>query len=59
MTYVPPAFSSPGPSPQASPALPRAVRAPAPYRRDFETKLRNFYRKLEAKGFGQGPGKLK
>ncbi|XP_018012884.2 uncharacterized protein LOC108669949 isoform X2 [Hyalella azteca] len=61
MTYVPPAFSSPSPSPspQASPALPRAVRAPAPYRRDFETKLKNFYRKLEAKGFGQGPGKLK
>ncbi|KAF3703324.1 E3 ubiquitin-protein ligase HECW2 [Channa argus] len=27
--------------------------------RDFEAKLRNFYRKLEAKGYGQGPGKIK
>lgn len=35
------------------------ARAPAPYRRDFEAKLRNFYRKLEAKGYGQGPGKIK
>ncbi|CAG0895957.1 unnamed protein product [Darwinula stevensoni] len=52
---------SPQPSPQASPALGRAVnlRAPAPYRRDFEAKLRNFYRKMEAKGYGQGPSKLK
>lgn len=48
-------------SPQASPNIQRAaVRvAPAPYRRDFEAKLRNFYRKLEQKGFGQGPNKLK
>lgn len=36
-----------------------SARAPSPYRRDFEAKLRNFYRKLEAKGFGQGPGKIK
>ncbi|XP_076361477.1 E3 ubiquitin-protein ligase HECW2-like isoform X1 [Tachypleus tridentatus] len=51
---------SPQQSPQASPGLQRAnVRAPAPYRRDFEAKLRNFYRKLESKGFGQGPSKLK
>ncbi|XP_063729996.1 E3 ubiquitin-protein ligase HECW1 isoform X2 [Eleginops maclovinus] len=49
---------SPGSSPQNSPGLQRA-RAPAPYRRDFEAKLRNFYRKLEAKGYGQGPGKIK
>uniref|UniRef100_H3AL05 HECT-type E3 ubiquitin transferase n=1 Tax=Latimeria chalumnae TaxID=7897 RepID=H3AL05_LATCH len=35
------------------------ARAPAPYKRDFEAKLRNFYRKLESKGYGQGPGKLK
>uniref|UniRef100_A0A671V9H3 HECT-type E3 ubiquitin transferase n=1 Tax=Sparus aurata TaxID=8175 RepID=A0A671V9H3_SPAAU len=26
---------------------------------DFEAKLRNFYRKLETKGYGQGPGKVK
>ncbi|KAG7455422.1 hypothetical protein MATL_G00256570 [Megalops atlanticus] len=68
MSYVPPqafhpgfSFSprcSPGSSPQSSPGLQRA-RAPAPYRRDFEAKLRNFYRKLEAKGYGQGPGKIK
>ncbi|KAL1006335.1 hypothetical protein UPYG_G00071000 [Umbra pygmaea] len=49
---------SPGSSPQSSPGLQRA-RAPAPYRRDFEAKLRNFYRKLEGKGYGQGPGKIK
>ena len=48
------------PSPSGSPGLTRAnARAPAPYRRDFEAKLRNFYRKLETKGYGQGPGKLK
>ncbi|XP_076837965.1 E3 ubiquitin-protein ligase HECW1 [Brachyhypopomus gauderio] len=68
MSYVPLAafhsglsFSprcSPGSSPQNSPGSQRA-RAPAPYRRDFEAKLRNFYRKLEAKGYGQGPGKIK
>ncbi|XP_029314123.1 E3 ubiquitin-protein ligase HECW1 [Cottoperca gobio] len=68
MTYVPPhpihhGFSisphySPASSPQNSPGMQRA-RAPAPYRRDFEAKLRNFYRKLEAKGYGQGPGKIK
>ncbi|KAL0966122.1 hypothetical protein UPYG_G00291180 [Umbra pygmaea] len=67
MSYVPPSFHpgfsfsprcSPGSSPQHSPGISRA-RAPAPYRRDFEAKLRNFYRKLEAKGYGQGPGKIK
>ncbi|KAG8442782.1 hypothetical protein GDO86_011555, partial [Hymenochirus boettgeri] len=71
MSYVPlqaafhPGYSfsprcSPGSSPQNSPGLQRAsARAPSPYRRDFEAKLRNFYRKLEAKGYGQGPGKIK
>ncbi|KAJ1527177.1 hypothetical protein ONE63_008708 [Megalurothrips usitatus] len=65
MSYVPAVPSSartasPQLSPQASPGLSRAnARAPAPYRRDFEAKLRNFYRKLESKGYGQGPGKLK
>lgn len=39
-------------------AIPRS-RAPAPYRRDFESKLHNFYRKLENKGYGRGPGKNK
>ncbi|XP_014613767.1 PREDICTED: E3 ubiquitin-protein ligase HECW2 isoform X2 [Polistes canadensis] len=61
MSYVPGNVGrSPIGSPHASPGLTRAsARAPAPYRRDFEAKLRNFYRKLESKGYGQGPGKLK
>lgn len=47
-------------SPLISAGTQRAnARAPAPYKRDFEAKLRNFYRKLETKGYGQGPGKLK
>lgn len=61
MSYVPGNVGrSPIGSPHASPGLTRAsARAPAPYRRDFEAKLRTFYRKLESKGYGQGPGKLK
>uniref|UniRef100_A0A672RV88 E3 ubiquitin-protein ligase n=1 Tax=Sinocyclocheilus grahami TaxID=75366 RepID=A0A672RV88_SINGR len=71
MSYVPPHAllhpsycqsprGSPVPSPQNSPGTQRAnARAPAPYKRDFEAKLRNFYRKLETKGYGQGPGKVK
>lgn len=53
--------ASPGAaSPAASPGPARhGARAPAPYRRDFEAKLRNFYRKLDSKGYGQGPAKLK
>uniref|UniRef100_A0A3Q3J489 HECT-type E3 ubiquitin transferase n=1 Tax=Monopterus albus TaxID=43700 RepID=A0A3Q3J489_MONAL len=62
MSYVPPLLH-PGyclSSPQSSPGTQRAnARAPAPYKRDFEAKLRNFYRKLETKGYGQGPGKIK
>ncbi|XP_050314008.1 E3 ubiquitin-protein ligase HECW2-like [Anthonomus grandis grandis] len=50
--------ASPQPSPIASPGLGRH-RVPAPHKRDFEAKLRNFYRKLETKGYGQGPGKFK
>ncbi|XP_070850283.1 E3 ubiquitin-protein ligase HECW2 isoform X3 [Chaetodon trifascialis] len=71
MSYVPPHAllhpsycqsprGSPVSSPQNSPGTQRAnARAPAPYKRDFEAKLRNFFRKLETKGYGQGPGKLK
>ncbi|XP_048091642.1 E3 ubiquitin-protein ligase HECW2 [Alosa alosa] len=71
MSYVPPHAllhpsycqsprGSPVSSPQNSPGTQRAnARAPAPYKRDFEAKLRNFYRKLETKGYGQGPGKVK
>ncbi|XP_075686058.1 E3 ubiquitin-protein ligase HECW2 isoform X2 [Rhinoderma darwinii] len=59
-TYCQSPRGSPGSSPQNSPGTQRAnARAPAPYKRDFEAKLRNFYRKLETKGYGQGPGKLK
>lgn len=48
-------------SPQGSPTLNSRTmqRAPPPFRRDFEAKLRSFYRKLESKGYGQGPHKLK
>ncbi|KAM4559030.1 E3 ubiquitin-protein ligase HECW2 isoform 2-T5 [Odontesthes bonariensis] len=62
MSYVPPLLhpSHCISSPQSSPGTQRAnARAPAPYKRDFEAKLRNFYRKLETKGYGQGPGKVK
>ncbi|XP_033473659.1 E3 ubiquitin-protein ligase HECW2 isoform X3 [Epinephelus lanceolatus] len=62
MSYVPPLLhpSYCLSSPQSSPGTQRAnARAPAPYKRDFEAKLRNFYRKLETKGYGQGPGKVK
>ncbi|KAM8721765.1 E3 ubiquitin-protein ligase HECW2 isoform 2-T2 [Acanthopagrus schlegelii] len=59
-SYVQSPRGSPVSSPQNSPGTQRAnARAPAPYKRDFEAKLRNFYRKLETKGYGQGPGKLK
>ncbi|XP_077946828.1 E3 ubiquitin-protein ligase HECW2 [Gasterosteus aculeatus] len=62
MSYVPPLLHPNYclSSPQSSPGTQRAnARAPAPYKRDFEAKLRNFYRKLETKGYGQGPGKVK
>ncbi|XP_066599380.1 E3 ubiquitin-protein ligase HECW2 isoform X2 [Prorops nasuta] len=61
MSYVPGNVGrSPLNSPHASPGLTRAsARALAPHRRDFEEKLRTFYSKLESKGYGQGPGKLK
>ena len=34
-------------------------RKPAPYRRDFETKLRTFHKRLSQEGYGQGPGKIR
>ncbi|XP_027199659.1 uncharacterized protein LOC113793786 [Dermatophagoides pteronyssinus] len=37
----------------------RIAGSHGPYKRDFETKLRHFYRKLEKNGYGQGPSKLK
>uniref|UniRef100_A0A182X5A6 HECT-type E3 ubiquitin transferase n=1 Tax=Anopheles quadriannulatus TaxID=34691 RepID=A0A182X5A6_ANOQN len=72
MTYVPPRARSP-PEPGTSAGYgPCGGLAPggalkpggrhvqrAPMRRDFEAKLRTFYRKLESKGYGQGPHKLR
>ncbi len=55
-------------SPHSSPALVAGggVQVRNPVRnstttgkRDFEAKLRHFYRKLESKGYGQGPNKFK
>ena len=58
MSYVPVQVRSPQGSPNLSNS--RFVqRQPHPFRRDFEAKLRSFYRKLESKGYGQGPHKLK
>lgn len=43
-----------------SPAPVRSIRLPFRQgQRDFEAKLRQFYRKLESKGYGQGPNKFK
>lgn len=43
-------------SPQVRSSVGRII---VPGKRDFEEKLRYFYRKLEQKSFGQGPNKLK
>lgn len=40
-------------------SVPTTRIAGAAHRRDFDAKLRNFYRKIEKNGYGQGPGKLK
>lgn len=40
-------------------AVPIAGRKPAPYRRDFEAKLRTFHRQMVQSGYGQGPGKIR
>ncbi|XP_026461384.1 E3 ubiquitin-protein ligase HECW2-like [Ctenocephalides felis] len=60
MSYVP-TQQTHSSTPQALTVLNQRgpCRGPAPYRRDFEAKLRAFYRKLESKGYGQGPHKLK
>ena len=36
-----------------------ASSSPAPYKRDFEAKVRSFHRQLYHKGYGQGPNKIK
>ena len=35
------------------------VHIPAPYKRNFQAKMKTFRRKLESKGFGCGPHKMK
>lgn len=34
-------------------------RTPAPYRRDFEAKIRTFHKQMVQNGYGQGPGKIR
>ncbi|CAK8696244.1 unnamed protein product [Clavelina lepadiformis] len=49
-------------SPTSSPASSRSRSSNATHihnHRNFESKLRNFYKKLEQKGYGQGPCKIK
>ncbi|CAF0857734.1 unnamed protein product [Brachionus calyciflorus] len=38
---------------------PKQINSRRDYQRGFHSKLRNFYRKLESKGYGQGPQKSK
>ncbi|GFR91760.1 E3 ubiquitin-protein ligase HECW2, partial [Elysia marginata] len=45
-------------SPQGTGVQRLPGRVPAPYKGDFQAKLRNFYRRLESKGYGAGPGRL-
>lgn len=59
MSYIPVEARSPQGSPNLNNNTRAPQRAPPPFRRDFEAKLRTFYRKLESKGYGQGPHKLK
>ncbi|GFO08495.1 E3 ubiquitin-protein ligase hecw2 [Plakobranchus ocellatus] len=62
MSYVPPSAGSEigsQSSPQGAGAQRLPGRVPAPYKRDFQAKLRNFYRKLESRGYGAGPGRLR
>lgn len=61
MSYVPVEARTSSPtigSPNLN-AMRSSQRAQQPVKRDFEAKLRTFYRKLESKGYGQGPHKLK
>nr|CAB3252474.1 E3 ubiquitin-protein ligase HECW2-like [Phallusia mammillata] len=51
-------FTSQTSSPNSSPVTTRS-RNTGRLHRNFNSKLRGFYRKLESKGYGQGPGKLK
>lgn len=72
MSYVPPnptsnvqemnatSFNGSASSSNESPAPVRSIRLPFRQgQRDFEAKLRQFYRKLESKGYGLGPSKFK
>ena len=67
MSYVPPvstAVAASLPVAVVATESPRSIRLPfqragGVHHRDFESKLRHFYRKLESKNYGQGPNKLK
>ncbi|KAG5684293.1 hypothetical protein PVAND_013528 [Polypedilum vanderplanki] len=64
MSYVPvearsPPLGSPNNNIGSSSSIRTSQRASQMIKRDFEAKLRTFYRKLESKGYGQGPHKLK
>jgi E3 ubiquitin-protein ligase HECW2 len=64
MSYVPvearsPPLGSPNNIGSSSSSIRTSQRASQMIKRDFEAKLRTFYRKLESKGYGQGPHKLK
>lgn len=56
ISTIPTASSRPVHIPQARSSVGRII---VPGKRDFEDKLRSFYKKLEQKNFGQGPNKLK
>lgn len=43
----------------ASSSAPKSSNSRREYQRGFQSKLRTFYRKLESKGYGQGPQKSK
>jgi E3 ubiquitin-protein ligase HECW2 len=53
-SYVPSAPSAASSLTQTS----TLTRVPAPYKRDFEAKLRTFYRQIKSAGYGKGPAKI-
>ena len=36
----------------------RKVNKPAPYKRDFQAKVKSFHKNIVHKGLGQGPNKI-
>jgi len=63
-SYIPRPETSNTEFPEPIPATnslraPPAGRVPAPYRRDFEAKLRTFHKQMVGNMYGQGPGKIR